>query len=277
MYWNHCIVKLLYHHCQVPLIYSKMKRGWTILILNKPIQCSICAASKHPHTTPQVLWGWPLTFSCSIRGKDGRGRGKCRYPFSLPCSVRKLHGLTRNESHLWHLVPRGSIHMHLCNTTSTQTSGVWRKSKCQTHTCFLKLLEATAASCVSSVFTILATGRMSKSLIQNSTKCQRSQSGRIKIWIPGSLSGLIHSYWLQKCVHGETLHFYHSWIFQPIPETAPFKFTGLLQDETQCTYSSSVSLPLTTDFISRLWFKSRWILLTRSRSDRARRCLAGGR
>lgn len=215
------------------------------LILNKPIQCSICTASKHPHTTPRVSWGWPLTFSCSIRGKDGRGRGKWRYPFSLLCSVRKWHGLTRNESHLWHLVPRGSIHMHLRNTTSTQTSGVWRKSKCQMHTCFLKLLEAMAASCVSSVFTILATGRMSKSLIQTSTKCQRSQWGRIKIWIAGSLSELIHSYWLQKSVYlpwwnTNIIHeFFGLFLKHPLLNSpAFFKMTRSVHPLHQCVYPS---------------------------------------
>lgn len=125
---------------------------------------------------------------------------------------------------------------------------------------------------------------LSKSLVQTSTKCQRShQEEASRLWFLDLLLCLKWFIWTDYrnafIYHGETLHFYHSCTLQAILETSPFKFTGLLQDDTLCVHPlhQCVCLPLTTDFISRLWFKSRWILLTRSRSDRARRRLAGGR
>lgn len=69
-------------------------------------------------------YGQPLTFRCSIRGEGGGGRWKPLQPFLPRRSVRKLQGLTRNESHVWHLVLRSFLHMQL--QIAIQTSSAKR-------------------------------------------------------------------------------------------------------------------------------------------------------
>lgn len=163
-------------------LLKNTKRMDYFLILNKPIKCSVCAASKHPHTTLRVLWGWPLTFSCSIRGKDGRGRGKWRSPFLPPCSVRKWHGLTRNESHLWHLVPEVSS---TCTSTPPpppkQAASEEKPSNKRAHASSSSWKQRLHWACL--VFSPSWRLVLSKRLVQTFTKCQRShQEEASRLW-----------------------------------------------------------------------------------------------
>lgn len=131
---------------------------------------------------------------------------------------------------------------------------------------------------VSSVFTILRTVFQ-----QVSGKRPLNVSTHTKIVRQRSVSWILDFVWtdsFELCrIAQRNTSIVHVFYFRCISEASPFKFTRLLQNDALCAHPllNCVCLSLTTDFISRLWFKSRWILLTRSRLDQTRHRLAGGR